>query len=481
MSRPDSSTFIKALGLWDVIAMNIVAVVGLRWIARSARMGAPSVSLWILACVLFFIPLAVALIELSSRHPEQGGIYAWVRRAFGPLHGFVCGWCMWLNNVFYFPSLLLFGAANFALVLGPIGERLGDNRVYSVLFVLGFLWFCTIVNIIGLTAGKWVQHLGSIATWIPALLLIVCGALAFATFGSATSFAPGALVPRDDVLTTMSLWSSMCFAFSGFEIASMVGQEVKNPRRTIPLGIMLSGVAVTAIYILGSTSVLVAVPASELAERSGIADAVDLTTSRLGLAGLGAFTGLLLAVGSIGGTSSWVAGAARVPFAAGVDAVLPAAFARLHDRYRTPHIALIVQGIVATVLFLASVFVSLGGSQTTVQEAYDIMVNLTILVYFVPYMYLFAAWIRLRLREPAEARDADIITMPGGRGGVWLIATCGFLATFIAVSLLFVPPPDTANVLNYEANLVGQALLLFVIGFGFYAYSRRRAAARPAG
>ncbi len=315
-----ASPFITALGLWDVVAMNIVAIVGLRWIARSARLGAPSVTLWILAWLVFCIPLALALIELSSRHPEQGGIYAWVRRAYGPFHAFLAGWCMWVNNLFYFPSLLLFAAANFALAIGS-GADLADNRLYSVLFVLGFLWFCTAINIVGLQTGKWVQHIGSVATWIPPALLVLCGAIAFATFGSATSFAPSELIPRDDLLTTMSLWSSMCFAFSGFEIASMVGQEVKNPRRTIPLAIIISGVIVTAIYILSSASVLVAVPVSELAERSGIADAVELTTGRLGLAGMGAFTGLLIFVGSIGGTSSWVAGAARVPFAAGVDAV----------------------------------------------------------------------------------------------------------------------------------------------------------------
>ena len=473
MTRPDQTTFIKALGLWDLVAMNIVAVVGLRWIARSARLGAPSVSLWILAWAVFFVPLALALIELSSRHPEQGGIYAWARRAFGPLHGFVVGWCMWVNNLFYFPSLLLFAAANFALAIGA-GPGLADNRLYSILFVLGFLWFCTGVNILGLETGKWVQHIGSVATWIPPALLVVCGAIAFATFGSATSFAPSELLPREDLFTTMSLWSSMCFAFSGFEIASMVGQEVKNPRRTIPLGIIIGGVAVTAIYILSSASVLVVVPASELAERSGIADAVDLTTARLGLAGMGAMTGLLLAIGSIGGTNSWVAGSARVPFAAGVDSVLPAAFARLHERYRTPHIALIIQGLAATLLFLASVFISIGGSETTVQESYDIMVNLTILVYFVPYLYLFAAWVRLRRTERASV-DGDVITLPGGLAGVWCIAVCGFLATLIAIGLLFIPPPDTENILNYEANLVGQSLLLFVVGFAFYAFARRRA------
>lgn len=469
MSKPDQTTFIKALGLWDVVAMNIVAVVGLRWIARSARADAPSVLLWVLACVVFFLPLALALIELSSRYPEQGGIYAWVRRAFGPFHGFVVGWCMWANNLFYFPSLLLFAAANAAIVFG--GDTLAESRLYSMVFVLGFLWFATAINIIGLQAGKWVQHVGNIATWIPPTLLVFGGAIAFATFGSATSFAPSALVPREDFLATMSLWSAMCFAFSGFEITSMVGQEVKNPRRTIPLGIIVAGLAVTGIYILSSASVLVAMPASELAERSGIADAVDLTAGRLGLAGLGALTGGLLFVGAIGGLSSWIAGAARVPFAAGVDAVLPRAFAALHPRYRTPHVALVVQGVVASLLFLVSVFLSIGGGRTTIQESYDILVNLTILVYLVPYLYLFAAWLRLRRAETSA--DGDAITTPGGMTVVWAIAGCGFVATMIAIGLVFVPPPDTENILNYEANLIGQSLLLFAVGFIFYWASKR--------
>jgi amino acid transporter len=459
-----------------VVAMNIVAVVGLRWISRSARLGAPSVTLWILACLVFFVPLAAVLAELSSRHPEQGGIYAWARRAFGPFHGFVCGWCMWVNNLFYFPSLLLFGGANLLVPLGAEGAAIADSRWFSISFVLGFLWLTTFLNIFGFSAGKWLQHLGSIATWIPAALLIGAGAIAFATFGSATSFAPSELIPRDNFMDTMGLWSSLCFAFSGFEISSMVGQEVYNPRKTIPRSIVLSGIAITAIYILSSASVLVAVPASELAERSGIADAVELVGGRLGFAGLGALIGLLLFVGSLGGTSSWIAGASRVPFAAGVDAAMPSAFAKLHPKYRTPHVALVVQAIATTVLFLASVFVSIGGGKTTIQEAYDIMVNLTILVYFLPYLYLFASFIRLRSMDKSMPADENTIVLPGGPLGAWLIAGCGLLATLIAMGLVFVPPTGTENVLNYEANLIGQAAVLIAIGMAFYFAARRKTA-----
>ncbi len=465
---------ITSLTLWDVVAMNIVAVVGLRWISRSARLGAPSVTLWILACLVFFVPLAAVLAELSSRHPEQGGIYAWARRAFGPAHGFICGWCMWVNNLFYFPSLLLFAAANALVPMGADGAAIADSRLYSVTFVLGFVWLMTFVNILGFSTGKWVQNLGSIATWIPALILIAAGAIAFMKLGSATSFAPPQLVPRDNVLDTIGLWSSLCFAFSGFEISSMVGQEVYNPRRTIPRSIALSGIAITAIYILSSASILVAVPASELAERSGIADAIELVGGRLGLAGLGGLIGLLLFVGSIGGVSSWIAAAARVPFAAGVDSAMPAAFARLHSTYRTPHVALIVQAIATTALFLVSVFLSIGGGQTSIQEAYDIMVNLTILIYFLPYLYLFAAFIRLRSIDAAMPADENAIRLPGGTIGAWAIAGCGLLATLIAMALVFVPPAGTQNVVNYEANLIGQAAVLIGGGLVLYLSTRPR-------
>jgi glutamate:GABA antiporter len=449
-------TFIKALGLWDVVAMNIVAVVGLRWIARSARLGAPSVTLWVLAGATFFVPLAITVSRLAQRYPEQGGIYVWARRAFGPVHGFVCGWCVWVNNMFYFPSLLLFAAANLPLAFGAgDAATLAENRVYSVGFVLVVLWGLVALNVVGFTRGKHLQNVGSYATFIPAALLIAFGTIAFVRFGSATSFAPVELWPRDDVLSTVSLWSAMCFGFSGFEISSLVGQEVKDPERTIPRGILIAGFVVMAIYIAGSTSVLVALPPDALVERSGISDAVELVSARLGLVGFGAVTALLLVIGSIGGTSSWIAGAARVPFAAGVDHVLPRSFAALHPTYRTPHVSLLVQGIVTTVIFLVSVFLTVGGT-TTIQEAYDILVNLTILIYFVPYLYLFAAFIKL---------------LSPGRGAT-AAAAVGFSATFVSLALLFVPPAGTENVINYEVNLVGQALI--VVGIGGILFWRSR-------
>jgi amino acid transporter len=470
MSEPAQrpSGFIKALGLWDVVFMNIVAVVGLRWIARGARAGPESVTLWILACLAFFVPLAATVAELASRYPDQGGVYVWVRRAFGLGHGFICGWCLWVNNLFYFPSVLLFGAANLAAMGGDRWNWLATSRWYAVVFVLAGIWIAAGINIIGLRLGRWLQNAGAIGLWIPAALLIGCGALALVRFGSATPFSTATMLPREGALDTLGLWSAMCFAFSGFEITSFVGQEVHNPRRVIPIGVLIGGIVTTVIYIVGSASVLIAVPPSSLKELSGITDAVQLVGSRVGLGGLGVLTGALLALNALAGTASWTAGAARVPFAAGVDNVLPSAFARLHPRYRTPHVALIVQSIAASAIFLASVFVAVAGRTTTIQEAYDILVNLTILIYFVPYLYLFAALVRLR-RE-AQTPMPDEIRVPGGTVGLWIFALVGFAATAIALGLTFVPPPGV-NATTYEVNLVVQAAAMIGAGLILYRVS----------
>ncbi len=461
--------FIKAMGLTDVVLMNVVAIVGMRWIARGARAGPASVTLWVLAWIAFCVPLAAAVAELSSRYPEQGGVYVWVRRAFGGGHAFVCGWCLWVNNLFYFPSVLLFGAANFAAMGGARWQGWAGSRLFVVFFVLLGIWIAALVSIIGLRTGKWLQNAGTAGVWIPAALLIGCGAAAAFRYGSATPFTASTMMPRGELLDTVSLWSAMCFAFSGFEITSFIGQEIRRAERTIPLGILIAGIATTIIYIAGSASVLAAVPFQSLKELSGITDAVQLVTGRVGITGIGALTGALLTLNALAGTASWTAGAARVPFAAGVHAALPPAFARLHPRFRTPYVTLIVQSLAASLIFIASLFVA--GRNTSIQDAYDILVNLTILIYFVPYLYLFAALVRLR-REPLPPSGGALL-IPGGRAGISAVAVIGFCATLIAIALTFVPPPGS-KVAVYEGNLIVQGAAMLGLGGFLYWLSRRR-------
>ncbi|MDQ3170013.1 MAG: APC family permease [Acidobacteriota bacterium] len=447
----------RSLNLVDVILMTVVSVVSLRWIARGALAGAPAIGLWIAAALLFFVPLAIATAKLARLHPEQGGLYVWVRKAFGPSHGFLCGWCLWVNNLFYFPSILLFAAANALAPFGPAYAGLAQDRLYSSAFVLIALWAAVAVNIVGLRFGRWIQNVGSLGIWVPAGLVIGAGAYALARWGSATSFAPAALVPRDDTLTVLALWSAMCFAFSGMEITSLVSREVKDAERTIPRGVLIGGALVTIVYLAGTAAVLVAVPADALHERSGLADAVSLVGTRAGVGAFGGLTGVMLAVAALTSTLSWMAGAARVPFAAAEDGTLPRAFSRLHQRWQTPVFALIAQGVISTGIFLVSAFLSATGSRTSVQDAYDVLINLTIMIYFVPYLYVFAA-------------------LPKLTGGSRLAAASGFAATAVSLGLVFVPPAG-ADALNYEIRLCVQAAAIIAIGYALkWMASRSRAA-----
>jgi len=452
--------------------MTVTATVSLQWMARGARAGAPSIVLWLLAAVLFLVPHAAAVAELASRCTEQGGVYLWTRRAYGPGHGFVAGWCLWVNNVFLLPAVLLFAAPSLLAALGAASSPLAEDRVYSAAFVLGVLWTCIGINVLGLGIARWLPNLASVGVWGAAALLLALGLYGFATGRSATSFAPSELWPRRDPLGSLSLWSAMCFGFSGFEVAATVREEVKDAARTLARGVLVAGIAVTALYLSGSAAILVALPSQELSERTGVAEAIDLMAGRLGVHGLGPVTRALIVLSATALTASWVAASSRVPFAASEDRILPPAFARLHPRYHTPHVALVAQGAIASCALLASLFLSFGGAPTTVHDAYDILINLTILICFIPYLYMFPALARIRRLDGLRGEGFRV---PGGRIGLGLTVASGFLATALSMGLVFVPPPGTANVWNYEANVIAQSALILIVGLIVFRSCRRTA------
>ncbi len=198
----------RVMGLRDLVFLHVVAIIGLRWLLTAANIGPSSIILWLVAVLLFFIPQGLAVLELSSRLPEEGGIYVWTREAFGPLHGFICGWAYWVNNLIYYPSLIVFIAGNAVYIWGRQYAGLADNPLYQVGFSLGVLWLAIGTNIVGLRTGRWVHNAGAAATWIiVAVLLIVAGAALAAGWGR-NPFAMGSIMP-DISQSNVGLWSSL--------------------------------------------------------------------------------------------------------------------------------------------------------------------------------------------------------------------------------------------------------------------------------
>ena len=429
--------------LRDVVLFNITAIVGLRWLTTAAsQFGLASLLLWVLAMVVFFLPSAVAVRELADIDPAAGGIYRWVRRAFGPLQGFVAGWGYWVNNLFYFPSLLVATAAIAAYAGGPRFVHLGDDTVFVGALSLAGLWLAVGMNVVGLRVGKRLQNLGGHGTWLPALVFVALAAWSLVAHGSATPVTLRGLLPAKFDLPSINLFATMTFAVAGLELAPTLGDEIHDPAATLRRGIVISGVGIVLLYVLGTAAMLVALPAETVSITNGMPQATAALVQRLGvswLAPVAALVAILLALGNLGGVGAWLAGSARLPFVAGVDGALPPAFGRIHPRWHTPYLALLVQGALATVFVVAS----LVGS--TVKNAYLVLTQTTLILFFIPYLYLFAAYLRLRrARTPATG----------------LIGLVGLAAVGFSIFLGFVPPGDETHPWMYEAKVVGG-----VIGF----------------
>ena len=349
MSESTSGTGLRrVLRLRDLVLFYVVAVVGMRWVAVAAAAGPSALVIWLIAAVALFIPLAFTVLELSSRYPEEGGIYVWTKQAFGEFAGFMTGWTYWGANLTYLPGLLYFTASSGLYIFGTRFAHLQDSPTYFIVVALLGLTLATVLNIVGLEVGKWLNNVGGIASWVAMLLLIGMGLLLAARFGSATPITPASLLPSTGFKDVI-FWASIAFGFSGLEAGSFMGEEIEDPRRTIPRAVAISGVIIAALYILGTLAILVALPQSEVTGLSGIMDAITATGARLGLTGLAPLAAFLIVVSTLGGVSVWLAAPARLPFVAGIDNYLPRAFGKVHPKYGTPHVALLVQAGIALV------------------------------------------------------------------------------------------------------------------------------------
>lgn len=463
----------RSLTFVDIVLMNLVAVTSLRWIASAASSGQGSILLWLLAATLFFLPEGLAVAELSSRYPGEGGLYRWTQRAFGEGHGFVCGWCYWVNNLIYFPGLLLYVAASLAFTaewLVP-GSHLESNKGFVVAITLGTLWLVAGLSFVGMQAGKWLQNAGGLANWIPACLVAVLGGLCLALYGSANPFPLRALVPRLTDPAQLSFFAQMCFALAGLELVSFLGGEIRDPRRTITRALLVSGLLILFVYVLGTLGVLVSVPKDKITPVNGLLLPLQEMGNRWRMPWIAGVSGALVALGGIGTTMAWFAGASRVPYLVGVDRYLPRSFGNLHPRFQTPGLAILVQAGLATAVTLFAT----AGASTKMEAAYKVLVDMCLILYFIPYCYLFLSLFKLR-NEPVQP---GLYRVPGGAFGNAAASLVGFATTLLAIATTLYPGGDSIDWSLPLRTIVGTAIFLLA-GLGFYARGRRvRVHARP--
>jgi glutamate:GABA antiporter len=453
----------RVLGFRDLVLFYVVTGISLRWIATGAAAGPSSIVIWIGAWFCFYLPLALSVLELSSRYPSEGGLYVWSKRAFGEFSGFMSAWVYWTSNLPFFPAVLYFAASNILFMREKAWAHLSNNATFYIVFSLITLSLATLMNIVGLDIGKWLNNVGALAMWIPAAIVIIMGLIAWHRYGSATSFSVHSMTPSTH-LNDIIFWSVLTFAFGGCETASFMGEEIKNPRRTLPLALILSGVTVALCYIGGTATILLAIPSNEVNSLQGLVQAVSKTASRAGFPGVLPLVAFLIALSNIGACGAYLGAVARLPFVAGIDRLLPPAFGSLHPRWKTPWVALLTQFV------LGAMFIVLGQAGTSVKGAYDVLVSLGVIFYFIPYLYLFAAMIKLQ-REPA---GPDVIRVPGGKPLAILVAVIGFLTTAITIAVSLVPQPDEANKPLAVLKIMGGTAVFLMLGIWIYRAGKRR-------
>jgi amino acid transporter len=460
------------MGFWDVLLFNVAAVLGPRWIAAAAHNGTSSISLWLLAALLFFLPTAFVVLELSTRFPHEGGLYSWSKEAFGEFHGFVAGWTYWVYTFFYFPGLLMASAAMAAYVGGAGAAHLVENRTFLLVGAILFLVIAVVLNIVGLDIGKWLQNAGGIGTYVPTAMLIALGAYMWHARGSVTHFTFHNMLPTWN-WDTVNFWPQIAFAFTGLELVATMSEEIREPRRTFPRAIFGSGISIAFLYIAGTVAVLAIQSPDAVDPKSGAFGALAMGSAILGIGFFGVIAASLNLAGNAGGIGTTVAGISRIPFVVGIDRYLPQAFGKIHPKWRTPWVSILVQAIISCTILLV---IQLNESANS---AYQILVDAGTILNFIPFLYMYAAAIKLAT-HPDRTANKSAVLIPGGRLGVWIAGSLGFLVVLLGIALSLVPPGESTNKWMFEGKLIGGTGLFVLIGLILYWRGARQKSAQCA-
>jgi len=332
-------------------------------------------------------------------------------------------------------------------------------------FALIALAVITLLNMLGVKQGKWLNNAGAIGSSVPVLVLIVLGFLFWRHQGSATHFTLAGMVPHLSLKNAI-FWSTISYAFAGVECASFMGGEIKNTRRTVPRALVFAGVLVTLGYILGTVAMLIAMPSEQISGLGGFMTAMAQMCRTLGVNWMTTAIAIMVTIACLGAAGAYLSSTARLPFVAGIDHYLPAIFGRIHPKWKTPYVAVLSYGLTGML------FAFLGQAATSVKGAYDVLVSMSVITYFIPYLFLFLAMIRIQ-REPA---GPDVIRVPGGKRAAIVLASIGVFSTIVTIGLSIVPEQDEPNKPLAIFKTVGMTLLLIAAGVLTYALGKRRQA-----
>jgi len=459
---PASNSLVRALGVMDLTWLYLVAVVNLNVVPVIAVAGAPV--LWLLgaAILFFFLPQGIGVIELAEHLPGEGGLYLWTKDAYGDFHGFLCGWCYWMTNMFFVPSLLFYvtGVTSY-IVGGSTAAQLNDSRLFFFLLPVSLLWITIFANVRGLGVGKWVNNIGGIGALVIGGAVMIMSAIA--AFGHHGQLHARDLAPGGMGALPLATFGVITLALVGMELGPIMGDEVRDPLRTIPRSVAVGGSLCALMYTGCVVALLAAVPGKQMTAVQGLLQAIDGMSGSFGIAWILLPLAILMAASIAGSTSAWVSGSARILFVCGLDRYMPKALGKVHPRHHSPYIALIMFGV------LASAIIAMSFIGASVQEAYLTLLDLAVALQMISYIYLFLS---LAKRAFSKASAPKFFRRPV----LQLAALAGLCTASLGFTMAFVPSRQISSIGAFELKMILTLGFILALASGLFVYySRLRA------
>lgn len=453
----------KIMGLKDVILLNIVSVFGVAFFTSAAKMGPSQILLWVLAALLFFIPEGLVVAELSTAWPIEGGLGAWCNEAFGKKAGFLISWIYFINNVIYFPALLMSTSVFFAF--GVNNSALSDSKVFICIFSIAFIWLLTFANMKGFNISKKINNFSSVFAFAITGLLVVLAL--YWVFGLKkpiqTHYTLSSMVPKFSDLGSLVFFSTMIFALSGLELPPTLIGKIKDPEKNFPKAILIASIVLPVLFILGTSVLTIVMTPDKIGLTNGMINAIETVCNAGGIHWFVIIVALATLLFRVGSVNAWLL-SPMVMFIESSKDIMPAWFTKIDEKNNTPKNALILQAVIISILTLMAY------SMPTAESAYWLMAAMGTILYFIPFIAMFAAFIVLRKKYPNAPRKYKV---PGG----FVVPIVGIIIVAVSAFLACLPPTgvNVGEIILYEIKLLGGAVLFILIGYIFYAvYNKKR-------
>ncbi|NGX63750.1 MAG: Glutamate/gamma-aminobutyrate antiporter [Candidatus Anoxychlamydiales bacterium] len=422
------------LGVFIFAMMNVAIVLSLRGLPLIAKTGMHMFFFVLFASILFLLPVSLVSAELATGWVKEGGIYRWVKEAFGSKLGFTAIWLQWIQNTIWYTTVLAFAAGGLSyLFLDP---KLASNHYFIIAVILIVYWGATFINFRGLKAASWFTTICVIGgTIVPAAIIIILG-ITWVALGNPIEFlkvsASDSFFPNFKDFNSLAFLAGTVLLFSGMEVNAVHVLDLKNPKKDYPKAVFIAIIFIVVVFLLGSFAVAATIPVKDISLTAGIMQGYKDLLHMFKLDFLLPVMGFLVAFGAIGSVTAWIGGPSKGLLATAKHGELPPYLQYTNKNNVQTHI-LWIQGIIVTILAFAFILIP------NVSTAFFLLTALTVILYLIMYVLLYAAAIRLRYKEPKMKRPYKV---PGGNFGMWLVAGIGLLAVLFALIVGFFPPAE---------------------------------------